>query len=57
VALKRSNERRLQVNLLKLLHSVVAVVAWLLATAVAYAAYPYIGRFLRLVQTIHDFGK
>lgn len=42
---------------LKLLHTAVRIIVWLLVLAVSYALYPYVWKILHVVQNIHDFAK
>ena len=41
----------------KILHTAARIIVWLLVLAVIYALYPYIGKLLHVVQSIHDFAK
>lgn len=42
---------------LKILQTVGRIIVWLLVLAIIYAVYPYFGRFVHVIQNIHDFAK
>jgi hypothetical protein len=40
---------------LKILNLALTVIAWLIVLAVVYAIAPFIGKFLHLIQSVHNF--
>jgi hypothetical protein len=42
---------------LKVLNLVLTVAAWLIVLAIVYAVAPVIGKFLHLIQSVHNWGN